>query len=93
MAKINVFYNEDCQQCPPYLDDLDRLSNRFNHSCETISLQVNPLAVMSVLQHLRETGHVISSLPFFTVSDGENTYSYEGILSSHVIDEVLKKFS
>jgi hypothetical protein len=92
MAKVNVFYSEDCQLCPPYLDDLNRLSNEFNHQCETLSLQGNPLAVAAVLQHLRETGHTISSLPFFVVSKGEQKYSYEGILSSYVMAEVLEKF-
>ena len=92
MAKVNVFYSEDCQLCPPYLEDLERLSNEFSHQCETLSLQGNPLAVAGVLQHLREMGHTISSLPFFVVSDGEHKYSYEGILSPDVIGEVLKKF-
>ena len=78
--------------CLPYLDDLDRLSTRFNPSCETISLQSNPLAVMSVLQHLRATGHSISSLPFFIVSSDGIEYSYEGIVSEDTIREILKKF-
>lgn len=93
MAKVNVFYDEDCQRCPPYLHDLERLSGEFNHSCETLSLQGNPLAMVSVIRRLVETGHPISSLPFFTISDDKGTYSYEGILSSDVIGEVLKKFS
>lgn len=92
MADVKVFYNEDCQQCPPYLDNIKRSSKRFNLSWEILSLQENPLDVVQSLQHLRESGHVISSLPFFVVSDGEHEYSYEGILSLKVITDVLEKF-
>ena len=92
MAKINVFYNEDCQLCPPYLEDIQRSSKKFNHSCELASLQKNPLDIIADLQLLRELGHSISSLPFFVVSDGEHQYSYEGILPAKIISEVLEKF-
>ena len=92
MADIKVFYNEDCQQCPPYLDNLQRCSEKFSHTCEAMSLQDNPLDIISDLQSLRESGHTISSLPFFIVSDGKYKYSYEGILPLDVIDHILKKF-
>lgn len=92
MAEIKVFYNEDCQLCPPYLEDIEKCSKKFSHSCELLSLQKNPLDIIADLQLLRESGHAISSLPFFVVSDGEHKYSYEGILSTDIISEVLEKF-
>lgn len=92
MADVKVFYSEDCPQCPPYLDDLKRLSDKFDHTCETLSLQGNPFAVVTVLGRLRDVGHSISSLPFFIVTSDGIQYSYEGILSENTICEVLKKF-
>ena len=92
MADVKVFYNEDCQQCPPYLDNLQRCSEKFSHTCEVMSLQDNPLDVVQSLQDLRESGHTVSSLPFFIVAEKECKYSYEGILPLDVIDHILKKF-
>lgn len=92
MADIKVYYNEDCQLCPPYLDSLQILSEKFNHTCETLSLQKNPLCIIEDLQSLRESGHSLSSLPFFVISDEEYQYSYEGILSDEIISGVLEKF-
>lgn len=92
MAEIKVFYNEDCQLCPPYLEDIQRCSKKFSHSCELLSLQKNPLDIIADLQLLRESGHAISSLPFFVVSDGEHKYSYEGIFPPKIISEILEKF-
>ena len=92
MAEIKVFYNEDCQLCPPYLEDIQRCSTKFNHSCKILSLQKNPLDIIGDLQSLRDSGHGISSLPFFVISDGEHRYSYEGILPLDTISEVLQRF-
>ncbi len=92
MAKVKVYYNEDCTACPPYLADLHEHCSANSHICEIVSLQLNPSDIISHLQSLRESGHSISSLPFFVVSDGEHEYSYEGILKSETIAEVLNHF-
>lgn len=92
MARVKVYYNEDCPACPPYLEAIKKTSLNCSHTCEITSLQESPLDIIKNLQTLRELGHTISSLPFFVVSDDNHQYSYEGILSSKVIEEVLEKF-
>lgn len=93
MAEIKVYYNEQCQNCGQYLRDLKTLSAENKLSCEFISLQSSPSGIITYLQSLRSEGHVVSSFPFFVVLDGENTYSYEGILSTEVITNIIRKFA
>jgi hypothetical protein len=93
MAEVKVYYNEQCQNCGPYLADMQHYSDANKHNCKFISLQSNPSSVISDLQSLRATGHVVSSFPFFVVMDGEHTYSYEGILDTEIIVNILRKFA
>ena len=92
MAEVKVYYNEDCPACPPYLDNLRELTEKHDHTCEIFSLGKDPLIIIEDLQFLRDQGHSVTVLPFFVVSDEENKYSYEGILSKGIISEVLSKF-
>ncbi len=93
MAKVKVYYNEQCQNCGPYLADLKKHSADNKLSCDFISLQSSPSEIITYLQSLRSEGHVVSSFPFFVVLDGEHTYSYEGILDTEIIVNILRKFA